>query len=245
MLGIPLDNLSISDAVRAITQRLERPRASQVCFLNADCVNVSRRDRRYLEVLRAADLVLADGVGLKLAAWAAGVRLRGNLNGTDLFPRLCEALSGSGKKLFLLGARAGAADAVCDWVARHHPGVAIAGCRHGYFSAGEEPAVVDQIARSGTDLLLVAFGSPKQDLWIDRHLDSLGVKVAMGVGGLFDFYSGRIPRAPLWMRSVGLEWLYRLWQEPTRLWKRYLLGNPRFLAAVALDMAKRGMRGER
>jgi N-acetylglucosaminyldiphosphoundecaprenol N-acetyl-beta-D-mannosaminyltransferase len=239
VLGIPVDNLSLPAAVAAILDRLDRPRPSQVCFLNADCVNLSRRNRPYLEVLRAADLVLADGIGLKIAARVAGIRLCDNVNGTDLFPRLCESLRGTGKSLFLLGARPGAADAVCDWVARRYPGVAVAGCRDGYFSPEEEPMVVDQIAQSGADLLLVAFGSPQQDLWINRHLGSLGVKVAMGVGGLFDFYSGRIPRAPVWMRQAGLEWLFRLAQEPNRLWRRYLLGNPRFLAAVAMDAACR------
>jgi len=239
VLGIPVDNLSMSAAVAAIVARLDRPRPSQVCFLNADCVNLSHRDRPYLEVLRAADLVLADGIGLKIAARAAGIRLRDNVNGTDLFPRLCQSLSDTGKSLFLLGAKPGVADAVCDWVARRHPGVAIAGCRHGYFSPAEEPMVVDEIAQSGADLLLVAFGSPRQDLWIHRHLGLLGVKVAMGVGGLFDFYSGRIPRAPVWMRKAGLEWLFRLTREPGRLWKRYLLGNPRFLARVAFDRAAR------
>lgn len=241
ILGIPVDNLSMVDAVQAIMDRLgpEGDGRFQVCFLNADCVNLSRRNGPYLDVLRSADLVLADGIGMKIAARAAGIRLRDNVNGTDLFPRLCQALDRSEKRLFLLGARPGVADRVCDWIARRYPGVTIAGCRHGYFSAGEEQAVIDQVAQSEADLLLVAFGSPRQDLWLRRNLDSLGVKVAIGVGGLFDFYSGRIPRAPRWMRRSGLEWLFRLYQEPGRLWRRYVLGNPRFLAHVAVDMLRR------
>ena len=238
VLGIPVDNLSLSEAVQAILERLDGREPAQVCFLNADCVNLSRRDRRYLDVLGRADLVLADGIGVKLAALAAGTRLRDNVNGTDLFPRLCDALSGSGKRLFLLGAQPGVAEDVRVWVAQRYPDVEIAGCRHGYFSPDEEPAVVDQIARSGADVLLVAFGAPRQDLWIDGHRNSLRVPVAIGVGGLFDFYSGRIPRAPTWMRRIGLEWLFRLAQEPGRLWKRYLLGNPIFLMRVAVDWAK-------
>ena len=237
VLGIPVDNLSMADAVAAIIARLEddRQETSQICFLNADCVNIARRNRAYAHVLEAADLVLADGIGLKIAARAAGIRLRDNVNGTDLFPRLCEALDGTHHRIFLLGARPGVADKTCGWVRRDYPGVVIAGCRHGYFMADEEPAVVDEIARSDADVLLVAFGSPRQDFWIARHRDALGVKIAMGVGGLFDFYSGRIPRAPRWMRSIGLEWLYRLMREPGRLWRRYLLGNPLFLARVAVD----------
>jgi len=229
LLGIPVDNLSMSEAIEAILIRLDDAAPHQVCFVNADCVNLAFANPSYREVLCRADLVFADGIGMRLAGQALKTPLRDNVNGTDLFPRLCEALPGTGKRLFLLGARPGVADKVREWIARNHPGVAMAGCHHGYFSAEEEPAVVEMVARSGADLLLVAFGAPRQEQWIHRHLDALGVRVAIGVGGLFDFYSGRIPRAPIWMRRSGLEWLYRLSREPRRLWRRYLLGNPRFL----------------
>ena len=241
VLGIPVDNLTMEAAIGQILHRLDRSQPSQLCFLNADCVNLSRRNRRYEDVLCHADMVMADGVGLKLAASASGIRLRDNVNGTDLFPRLCDALSETDHKIFLLGARPGVAQSVCDWIARRHPGVQIAGSRDGYFTDAEQPAVIDQVAQSQADLLLVAFGAPRQDLWIAEHLDALGVKVAVGVGGLFDFYSGRIPRAPMWMRNRGLEWAYRLFQEPTRLWKRYLVGNPLFLARVAADTIRRNV----
>lgn len=233
LLGIPLDNLTMAEAVEAILDRLDSPAPQQVCFVNADCVNLACRHPEYLDVLRCADLVFADGVGMRLAGIALGKRIRENVNGTDLFPHLCAALQRTGKSIFLLGARPGVAEGVCRWIERHYPRVAVAGCEHGYFSADQEQAVIQTVADSGADVLLVAFGAPRQELWIRRHLDALGVKVAIGVGGLFDFYSGRIPRAPGWMRRIGLEWLYRLAQEPGRLWRRYLLGNPRFLLRVA------------
>ncbi|MEN6495296.1 MAG: WecB/TagA/CpsF family glycosyltransferase [Thermoguttaceae bacterium] len=236
LLGIPLDNVTLAEAVETIVERLDGPLPQQVCFVNADCVNIAFRHPQYLDALRHADLVFADGIGLKLAGMALGSPVRDNVNGTDLFPRLCEALSGTGKRLYLLGARPGGVDDLCVWIASHYPGVAIAGSRHGYFSADEEPAVIEAIADSGADLVLVAFGAPRQELWTQRHLGELGVKVAIGVGGLFDFYSGRIPRAPRWMRRAGLEWLYRLCQEPGRLWRRYVLGNPLFLLRVALAL---------
>lgn len=238
LLGIPLDNVTLTEAVAAIVERLDGHRPQQVCFVNADCVNIAFRHPPYLDVLRHADLVFADGIGLKLAGLALGNPVRDNVNGTDLFPRLCEALSETGKSLYLLGARPGVVDDLCVWIASHYPGLVIAGSRHGYFSADEEPAVIEAIADSGAEVVLVAFGAPQQELWIHRHLSELGVKVAIGVGGLFDFYSGRIPRAPRWMRRVGLEWFYRLCQEPSRLWRRYLLGNPLFLLRVALAMRK-------
>jgi N-acetylglucosaminyldiphosphoundecaprenol N-acetyl-beta-D-mannosaminyltransferase len=107
--------------------------------------------------------------------------------------------------------------------------VTVCGTQHGYFSTAEETDVLRSIEDAKTDLLLVAFGAPKQDLWIREKLGSSNVRVAIGVGGLFDFFSGRIPRAPLWLREMGLEWTYRLYQEPRRLWRRYVVGNAIFL----------------
>lgn len=232
LLGLSINNLTLAEAVETIVEQLDGPAPQQVCFVNADCVNLAYRHPEYRDVLRRADLVFADGIGMRLAGKILKAPVRDNVNGTDLFPRLCEALRGTGKSLYLLGARPGVAERVCDWIAEHYPGVLVAGCRHGYFTADEEPSVIQAIADSGADLLCVAFGAPRQDLWIHAHQSNLGVKVAMGVGGLFDFYSGRLPRAPQWMRRLGLEWLYRLYQEPTRLWHRYLLGNPLFLCRI-------------
>jgi N-acetylglucosaminyldiphosphoundecaprenol N-acetyl-beta-D-mannosaminyltransferase len=113
-----------------------------------------------------------------------------------------------------------------------YPQLKIAGARDGYFSPEEEEGVVDAINGSGARILLVAFGAPRQELWLARWRDRLLAPVSMGVGGLFDFYSGRIPRAPLWMREMGLEWVYRLMQEPGRMWRRYVIGNPLFLYRV-------------
>ena len=217
ILGIPIDNLTMSESVDYILNRLHGDSPSQVCFANADCANITYRDPAYLALLQEAHLILADGIGFKLAGKMLGREVRQNVNGTDLFPRLCAALSGTGKKVFLLGGRPGVADAVRDWMAKHYPDVVVCGVQHGYFSPEEESAVVRQIADQRADLLLVAMGVPHQDKWISRHLPDLGVRVAMGVGGLFDFYSGRIPRAPVWMRESGIEWVYRFYQEPRRM----------------------------
>jgi N-acetylglucosaminyldiphosphoundecaprenol N-acetyl-beta-D-mannosaminyltransferase len=236
LMGVPIDNLVMSEAVDAIQRHLNASSPAQVCFVNADCINIACHDASYRDVLQNAALVLPDGIGIELAGRALGRTIRDNVNGTDLFPQLCQALANSGKRLFLLGARPGIADAVRDWIARHHPGTCVAGCRHGYFTPEEEQGVIGEIAASRADLLLVAMGSPRQDFWIAKNLDRLNVRAAMGVGGLFDFYSGRIPRAPGWLRRLRLEWFFRLCQEPGRLWRRYLLGNPLFLLRVARAM---------
>lgn len=232
ILGIPIHNLTMDEAVETIMERLDGPVPSQVCFVNADCANIAYRHSAYHNVLTQADVVLADGVGLKLGGKLTAQEIKQNVNGTDLFPRLCHALSGTRQSLFLLGAQPGIVEKVGAWVATHYPEVVIAGWHHGYFTPAEERTVLRQIASSGAALLLVGLGAPRQDLWISQHLQATGVKVAMGVGGLFDFYSGRIPRAPVWVREIGAEWVYRLYQEPGRMWKRYLIGNGRFLFRV-------------
>jgi len=232
ILDISIDNMTMTDALEWIVRHAAAESPAQICFVNADCANIAYRKPDYLAVLHAARLVLADGIGMKLAGKLLGREIRQNVNGTDLFPRLCESLCGTGAGIFLLGARSGVAEKVRDWIAEHHPSTLVSGYHDGYYSPAEEPEVIGEIARSGASVLLVAFGAPRQDMWIREHLANTGVKVAMGVGGLFDFYSGRIPRAPVWMREVGAEWLYRFYQEPGRMWRRYFVGNAVFLWRV-------------
>jgi N-acetylglucosaminyldiphosphoundecaprenol N-acetyl-beta-D-mannosaminyltransferase len=145
---------------------------------------------------------------------------------------LCEALASSGRSVYLLGARPGVAAAAAEAMARRVPRLIIAGTRHGYFPPEDTDAVIDTINRSGANVLLVAFGAPAQELWLARHRARLAPSIRIGVGGLFDFYSGRIPRAPRWLQELGLEWVWRLVQEPRRMWRRYLVGNPLFLWRV-------------
>jgi N-acetylglucosaminyldiphosphoundecaprenol N-acetyl-beta-D-mannosaminyltransferase len=232
LLGITFDNLDMSQAIDKILEWLHSETSKQVCFVNADCVNIAYRDETYLKVLESADLCLADGIGLKLAGKLLSQEITQNLCGTDMFPRLCQSISGTDVTLFLLGARPEAVEGLHKWIIEQYPEVQVCGCQHGYFKPEEEKEIVLRIKDSGVLLLLVAFGVPKQDIWIRENLKQTGVRVAMGVGGLFDFYSGAIPRAPLWMREIGMEWLYRLIQEPGRMWKRYLVGNVVFMWRV-------------
>jgi N-acetylglucosaminyldiphosphoundecaprenol N-acetyl-beta-D-mannosaminyltransferase len=201
--------------------------------VNADCVNISCRNREYRRAVQQSDLVFADGIGVRVAGKVLGQPVRDNVNGTDLFPLLAKALEFTGKRIYLLGGQPGVAEGVAQWLAANFPGVELAGFHHGYFTTDKEAEVIEEIRTSGADLVLVAFGAPRQELWIRRNLHKLGAKVVIGVGGLLDFFSGRIPRAPRWVRKLGMEWGYRLSQEPKRLWRRYLIGNVVFLARLA------------
>jgi len=244
ILGLPLDNLSMEEAIEAIVRPADRGRLLQVSFVNVDCVNLSYRDPIYRSALVHSDLRLADGIGLRIAGRILRNEIRQNVNGTDLFPRLLARLAATGQSIFLLGGRPGVANEVAAWARANYPGVRVAGTAHGYFAADEEGPLIQRINESGANILLVAFGAPRQENWIQRNAGRLRVHSALGVGGLFDFYAGRIPRAPQWLRELGLEWTYRLYQEPRRMWRRYLVGNVVFLSRVMAERAKRqlGMR---
>jgi N-acetylglucosaminyldiphosphoundecaprenol N-acetyl-beta-D-mannosaminyltransferase len=235
LVDVAFDNLDMGEVLNRLDGMLDGEGTHQVSFVNPACVNIAARHRGYRRVLGRASLVLPDGIGVKIAGDLLGTPLRQNVNGTDLFPRLCERLEARGARMFLLGGQPGVAEGVAAEIARRWPRLQVVGHRNGFFSAAEEGAVVAEVRRSRADVLLVARGVPSQDLFIDRHLPLLGVKVAMGVGGLFDFVSGRIPRAPMWMRETGLEWIYRLIQEPGRMWRRYLVGNFTFLGRIGLQ----------
>lgn len=239
---IQIDNITMREAIARIMRYIRKGGAHQVCFVNPQCANAAYKDASYQHVLDRADLILSDGIGMKIAGMILQRQIRENVNGTDMFPRLCKALSLARRGVYLLGAEPGVARKVADWMEANHPGIQIKGCRHGYFSREEEPEVVAQIAESGADILLVAMGAPRQEIWIRQNLDKLGVPVAMGVGGLFDFYSGRLPRAPLWVREIGMEWCFRMWQEPGRMWKRYIIGNNVFLYHIIRErFCRKGM----
>jgi len=232
VLGVPMRNITMEEALEYILTAPSEPTPKQLCFVNTDCVNKAQSNAEYAACLRTADAVLADGIGIRIAGKILRQEIRQNVNGTDLFPLLCGRLETLDQGIYLLGAKPGIVEDVRDWVARNYPLAKISGVHHGYFTAEEEPEVLRQIKASGAQILLVAFGAPRQELWISQHLAGSGVSIAMGVGGLFDFYSGRIPRAPQWMRELSLEWIFRLMQEPSRMWKRYLVGNVVFLARV-------------
>lgn len=238
MFGLGLLNLDRDASLAAIEAALAANEPKRIAFVNADCINLGARDPEYRRQLARMDWVFIDGIGMRIAGRLLGQQVRDNVNGTDLFPPLCAALARDGRRLYLLGARPGVAAAAAEWAVARFPGLQIAGCRDGYFAADEEATIVEEIRRAHTDVLLVALGAPRQEAWIDRNAIACGTTIAIGVGGLFDYYSGRIPRAPRWMRRAGLEWLFRLIQEPGRLWRRYLVGNFIFLARACVALLR-------
>ncbi len=228
LLGVSFANISLDFALTQLCDALEKQAGTNLFFVNSHCLNVSYEDLAYRQALARAPLLFPDGSGVAMGCSMNGEILRHNLNGTDLFPHLCKLAADKGKRLFLLGAKPGTPERVAEWATTSFPALQIAGTQHGYFSPDEEAGVIDAINASGADILLVAMGVPTQELWLDRVQPQLATKLNVAVGGLFDFYAGNVSRAPLWLRQRGLEWTWRLLQEPRRMWRRYIIGNPRF-----------------
>jgi exopolysaccharide biosynthesis WecB/TagA/CpsF family protein len=236
ILDVPIARLGRAEALDAIGRLLDDPRPSLVAFVNAHSLNLAVDNDRYRRTLQHAALVLCDGAGLALAARFQGSSFTANLNGTDLTPSVVLLAADRDLSVFLYGGQPGVAEQAAATLRRSAPDLRVAGCRDGY---GEPDSAAAEISASGADLVLVALGNPRQELWLADHLESIGARVGIGVGAYFDFASNRIQRAPQWMRRLRLEWTYRLLREPRRMFRRYVIGNPVFLARAMRDARSR------
>ncbi len=226
LLSVPIDPVISTDAVARIKQMLDLPGQFHVATPNAEMLVAAARDASFRQLLNRTALNLPDSVGLLYAARWTRQRLPQRVTGVDTVSRLCLSLP-SEHTVFLLGAAPGVAGRAAAELQAHNPRLQIVGTFAGSPREEDASAIIALINRAAPHVLLVAYGAPAQDQWIDRHLNDLpSVKVAMGVGGTFDFLAGTAKRAPRWMRAVGLEWLWRLLLQPWRL--------PRIIHAVVL-----------
>ncbi len=230
ILGIRVDALTYPDLRQRITEFIAAGGPHQICTANPEFVMEARRNSRFRAVLAQADLVLADGVGLLWAARRTGQRLPQRVTGSDGVPLIAAWAAEHGWRLYLLGAAPGVADAAAAILRQQHPGLQIAGTYAGSPADADAAGIIARIREARPDVLLVAYGAPKQDLWIAQHRDALGVPVMMGIGGTLDFIAGVQKRAPRWVQRLNLEWLFRLVTQPWR-WRRQL-DLPRFAWAV-------------
>ena len=243
VLGVAIDNLTMDQVVDTVVAQIAEGGFHQIATANVDFVMKSVVDEELREVLNRCDIVVADGMPLVWASRLLGVRLKERVTGADLVPRLTELSAERGYRVFLLGATEESSAGTVAWMRSKFPGICIAGRHCPSIQALEEmdhEKILALIEESRPDILLVAFGNPKQEKWLAMHRHRLKVPVCIGVGGSFDFLSGRVRRAPLWMQSAGLEWLYRAIQEPSRLAVRYLsnaTGLLRYLPGQLVTMA--------
>ncbi len=227
LLGCPMDVANMSETVDVIDNAIESGRFTQHVVVNvAKLVNM-RTDHALDSSVRSCDIINIDGMGVVLGARILGYKVPERVAGVDLFHELLARSTTKGYSVYFLGAKESVVEETARRISNQYPGLKIAGYHHGYFW-DNEAAMVDQIKKSGAQLLFVAITSPKKENFIHRWKGQLGVTFVMGVGGTFDVVAGKVNRAPLWMQKYGLEWLYRVIQEPKRMWKRYLVTNSKF-----------------
>ncbi len=233
IFDLKFDNISMKKGVELVDETIQKNQKRKFFFVNPDCMNKLYVDKEYFSILERADYVFPDGIGISIACNILKTPLMENVNGTDMLPFLCELSQNKDYSIFLFGAKPGVAKKMKKKLEEKFPKLKIVGTRDGYFDwKKDSKQIVQEINLSQANILLVAFGVPLQEKWIDINYDKLQAQVLMGVGGLFDFYSGQMKRAPKWMREIGMEWLFRLLKEPKRMWKRYIIGNPLFLYRV-------------
>lgn len=216
---------------------LTSPVARQACTVNPEFIMTARRHPAFAAVLDAADLCTPDGVGILWAARLAGVPLAERVTGSDGIYRLCQRAAEQKWRVYFLGAAPGVAERAAAELARLYPGLPVAGTYAGSPSEADWPQIRQRLTAAQADLLFVAYGHPRQDIWIHQHRAALPVAVAIGVGGAFDFVAGITPRAPHWLRRLGLEWLYRLARQPWRARRMAVL--PLFALLVLLEGVRR------
>ena len=241
LFGVNIDNVSMREALDKIMSSLKRPVQTKLqqpttfAFVNADCANKYYENEQYQKTLNTFSAVFADGIGVKIAAQLSGQRLKENVNGTDMFPRLCKHLDASQKRIFLLGAKATVIEKVAKKLAKEYPGIVIADYVDGYSYNDNQTALRKRINQAKADILFVAMGAPRQEDWIRANKSCLNVSTMIGVGGLFDFYSETVARAPEWIRELSMEWVWRLAVQPLDKGRRYLIGNPLFLTRALIN----------
>lgn len=237
LLGARVDAATMDGVMQRVEQMVAGSGAHQIVTLDALGLLRVQRDAGYRDVVNGASLVLPDGAGVVWAARMLGTPVPARVPGVELVSRLCALAAVRSYRVYFLGAAPGVPEAAAGTLAKRYPGLIVAGAHHGFFSPAEETAVVEAVRAARPHVLFVALGVPRQDLWIARYRETLGVPVSVGVGGSFDVYAGRLRRAPRWMQQAGLEWLFRVLQEPWR-WRR-VAGIPPFVLLVLRERMRR------
>ncbi len=236
-IDVRVDNLSLDNALERVEELVLESKQDevtrQVFFTNVHSIHLARRDTELRNYLSQADLVLPDGSGLAIAGQILNMPVQKNLNGTDFTPKVCRMAEVGGWSFYLLGAQEHVVKSCYNNMQNRFPNLDIAGYHNGYFSEKEEQQIISEINEKKPDILLVALGSPLQEKWVAQNAHRLDANVCFAVGGLFDFMSNTVDRAPRWMRDIGMEWLYRFYQNPAKKWDRIFIEIPEFLLLIA------------
>ncbi len=243
-MSIPVDAITMDETVQIIDEAIHENRRLNHVVVNAGKVVSMQSDQQLRGSVVSCDIINADGQSIVWAARLLGEKIPGRVAGADLMPRLVEMAAEKNYSCYFFGAKEEVVRKVVRIYRARYGDQIIAGYRNGYYTPNEERGIAEEIAESGADLLFVAISSPKKEIFLHRHQDVLSnINFTMGVGGTFDVISGLTKRAPVWMQKAGLEWLYRLVQEPRRMWKRYLIGNAKFMWLVLQQYCRKYIKG--
>lgn len=235
ILGVGISAITMQQAVNQVTRWIDSRTCRYVSVCTVHTVMECRRNERMRDAVNAASLATPDGMPLVWLSRRQSHQPVDRVYGPDLMLALCQLSVERGYSHYFYGGAAGVPELLVEKLQHHFPGLKVAGTCSPPFrplTATEEAQIIGQINQAAPDIIWVGLGTPKQDLWMAAHRHQLTAPVLIGVGAAFDFHTGRIPQAPRWMQQSGLEWLFRLWQEPRRLWYRYLVYNPLFIALV-------------
>jgi len=235
-LGVGFDNVTVEEAADRAMALLELPGPHLAATPNPEIVQMARKDPAYARLLAGAALVLPDGVGVVHAARILGRPLKGRAPGVEFAGALMERMAGTGKRLYLLGAKPGVAQAAAEKLRDRYPGLMICGVHDGYFQ--EDGPVAEDIRRAGADVVFVCLGAPKQEKWIGKNGGDTGARLLVGLGGSLDVFAGNVKRAPAAFRRLGLEWFYRLLTQPSRIGRMAKL--PLFLVEAVRERLRHG-----
>jgi len=229
LFGCPIDALNMDQTISRIEEFIKNKKSRQHVVVNVAKMVEVRNDPNLREIISSCDLINADGMPIVWASKLLGNPLPCRVAGVDLFQGLIRICAEKGYRPFFFGAREWVVEKVVDEFKARYPQLNVAGFRNGYYSEDEESGIAEMIRDSKADILYVGFSSPMKEKFLNRWMPSMQVPFCMGVGGSFDIIAGRTKRAPIWMQKSGLEWCYRLYQEPKRMWKRYAKTNPIFI----------------
>ncbi len=230
ILSVRIDNVTYVDAMARVETFLREPGLHQIATVNPEFVVIAQTNTEFQRELNASALNVPDGVGLIWAARHLGAPLRERVTGQEMVNRIAALAAERGNRVFFLGAREGIAKRAATALKRKYSKLEIAGCYAGSPAREEDDDTVARVNTANAQILFVAYGPPRQELWIARNATRLNVSLAMGVGGTFDTLAGIVPRAPQWIRNAGFEWMYRLLREPRRF--RRQLAIPYFMWLV-------------
>lgn len=231
-LNTYVDALTMDETLKKIQEYIESKAGVQHVVINAGKVNLMQENEELTRIINECPLINADGQSIVWGSKILGNSLPERVAGIDLFTELVKISAQNGYRPYFFGAKEEVVTEVVRRFKQQYPRLEVAGYRNGYFTDEESKSIAEDIRESGADILFVAFSSPKKEFWIKEHMKIMKVPFAMGVGGSFDVIAGKTTRAPKWMQKCGLEWFHRFVQEPRRMFKRYIIGNIKFLKLV-------------